>query len=242
MYVDMMSADSTDPTGIADWVGYTDGNQNHPDWFLQDAGGNRLIFQSYPSARVMDVGNEAYQDAGIAHVVAMAKAAGFDGVFLDDANASLRWVVAGGLTASVSYPTDPAWQAAVYSFFTRVAPQLHAAGLDVVANIGRQHRHAGALAEVEHAAGRRDGGSRGPTAARGRDSWPRFGTPSWKTSPGRRQTGSTRSSTPTTRPRPETRTACPRCCWSRAPGRRTTRQTRGIRARSGTRSTTPPSS
>ena len=37
MYVDMMSCDPTDPTGIADWVGYTDANQNHPDWFLQDA-------------------------------------------------------------------------------------------------------------------------------------------------------------------------------------------------------------
>jgi hypothetical protein len=136
MYVDMMSSDPTDPTGIADWVGYTNANQNHPDWFLQGAGGNRLIFESYPSSRVMDVGNQAYQDAGIAHVVAMAKASGFDGVFLDDANASLRWVVAGGSAASVSYPTDAAWQAAVYSFFTRVAPQLHAAGLGVVANIG----------------------------------------------------------------------------------------------------------
>ncbi|HEX5196821.1 MAG TPA: putative glycoside hydrolase [Gaiellales bacterium] len=135
MYVDMMSSDPTDPTGIADWVGYTDACA-HPDWFLQDADGRRLIFQSYPSSRVMDVGNQAYQDAGIAHVVAMARAAGFDGVFLDDANASLRWVVAGGSSASVSYPTDAAWQAAVYSFFTRVAPQLHAAGLQVVANIG----------------------------------------------------------------------------------------------------------
>jgi hypothetical protein len=136
MYVDMMSSDPTDPTGIADWVGYTDANQNHPDWFLQDADGQRLIFQKYPSARVMDVGNRTYQDAGIPHVVAMARAAGFDGVFLDDANASLRWVLAGGSAASVSYPTEAAWQAAVYSFFTRVAPQLHAAGLEVVANIG----------------------------------------------------------------------------------------------------------
>jgi hypothetical protein len=136
MYVDMMASDPTDPSGIADWVGYTNANQDHPDWFLKDADGNRLIFQSYPSARVMDVGNQAYQDAGIARVVAMARAAGFDGVFLDDANASLRWVVAGGSGASIRYPTDAAWQAAVYSFFTRVAPQLHAAGLEVVANIG----------------------------------------------------------------------------------------------------------
>ena len=50
MYVDMMSSDTTDPTGIADWVGYPDADQYHPDWFLKDADGKRLIFQSYPSA------------------------------------------------------------------------------------------------------------------------------------------------------------------------------------------------
>jgi hypothetical protein len=45
-------------------------------------------------------------------------------------------VVAGGSASCVRYPTDAAWQDAVYSFFARVAPQLHAAGLGVVANIG----------------------------------------------------------------------------------------------------------
>ena len=65
-----------------------------------------------------------------------AIADGFDGVFLDDANASLRWVISGGEAACVMYPTTASWQAAVESFLTNVAPQLHQAGLLVVANIG----------------------------------------------------------------------------------------------------------
>jgi hypothetical protein len=136
MYVDMMSADPGDPTGEADWVGWTDADANHPDWFLTGPNGKRLVFQHYPTSRVMDVGNPAYQGAGVARVIADAHAGGFDGIFLDDANASLRWVIAGGSSQCVKYPTDGAWQAAVYSFLSNVAPQLQAAGLLAVANIG----------------------------------------------------------------------------------------------------------
>lgn len=136
MYVDMMSADPRDPDGQSDWAGYTDAAQNHSEWFLRDAAGNPLVFKDYPTSRVMDVGNPAYQDAGAARVSGVAVADGFDGVFLDDTSASLRWVVAGGAAACVTYPTTARWQAAVSSFLTNVAPQLHSAGLLVVANIG----------------------------------------------------------------------------------------------------------
>ena len=136
MYVDMMSADPRDPAGGSDWAGYTDAQANHPEWFLRGASGRPLVFKDYPTSRVMDVGDTAYQDAGAARVSAAATADGFDGVFLDDANASLRWVIAGGAAACVTYPTTARWQAAVYSFFANVAPQLHRAGLLVVANIG----------------------------------------------------------------------------------------------------------
>jgi hypothetical protein len=84
----------------------------------------------------MDVGNILYQDAGAARVIRYAKADGFDGVFLDDANASLRWIIAGGEAESVKYPTTPQWQSAVYSFLSNVGPRLHRAGLLTVANIG----------------------------------------------------------------------------------------------------------
>lgn len=135
MYVDMMSADPNDPTGEADWASWDDATA-HPDWFLTGPAGERLVFKDYPSSRVMDVGNPDYQQIGVARVIADAHAGGFDGIFLDDANASLRWVIAGGSSQCVKYPTDATWQAAVYSFFQNVAPQLRSAGLLVVANIG----------------------------------------------------------------------------------------------------------
>ena len=136
MYVDMMASDSRDPLGTSDWVGYTDADANHPDWFLTDAQGDRLGVRDYPTGRVMDVGNSGYQQAGLAHVIAQAKAGGFDGIFLDDSNASLNWILAGGSAECVTYPTNALWQGAVYSFLSNVAPQLQAAGLRVVANIG----------------------------------------------------------------------------------------------------------
>src|SRR6185437_15195081 len=78
MIVDMMSADPGDPTGISNWVGYTEADTNHPEWFLTDAGGNRLPFKDYPDSLVMDVGNPAYQRAGLANITRLAKAGGFD--------------------------------------------------------------------------------------------------------------------------------------------------------------------
>lgn len=136
MYVDMMSSDPRDARGAADWAGYADARAAHPDWFLRGRDGRPLIFKDYPSSRLMDVGNRAYQDAGAARVIRMAKARGFDGVFLDDANASLGWVIAGGSAACVMYPTTARWQAAAYSFLSNVGRQLRHAGLLAVANIG----------------------------------------------------------------------------------------------------------
>jgi putative glycosyl hydrolase-like family 15 (GHL15) protein len=134
--IDMMSTDVNDPSGPSDWVGYTDANANHPEWFLTDADGSRLGFQHFPGALVMDVGNPEYQQAGLAKVIAQLNAGGFDGVLLDDANASLRWVIAGGSAACAKYPTDQLWQSAVYSFLSNVGPALRKAGFLVLANIG----------------------------------------------------------------------------------------------------------
>jgi hypothetical protein len=136
MYVDLMGSDLRDPRGVTDWSGYADAKANHPDWFLRDRNGSPLIFKDFPAGRVMDVGNRLYQDEGAARVIKLAKAGGFDGVFLDDANASLRWIVRGGSSECVKYPTNLQWQSAVYSFLSNVGPQLHRADLLAVANIG----------------------------------------------------------------------------------------------------------
>ena len=73
MYVDMMSSDRRDPTGVSDVAGYADAALNHPDWFLKDASGHALVFKDYPTSYVMDVGNRAYQDDGAARISAQAK-------------------------------------------------------------------------------------------------------------------------------------------------------------------------
>jgi len=134
--IDMMSTDQDDPAGPSDWVGYTDADANHPEWFLTDADGSRLGFQHFPGALVMDVGNPEYQQAGLEKVTVQLKAGGFDGVLLDDANASLRWVIAGGSAECAKYPTDQLWQSAVSSFLSTVGPALRNAGFLVLANIG----------------------------------------------------------------------------------------------------------
>ena len=136
MYVDMMSSDLRDPAGVADWAGYRNARAKHPGWFLRDRNGAPLVFKDYPAARVMDVGNRSYQNAGAARVIRMAKAGGFEGIFLDDANASLRWVIPGAAARCVTYPTTPRWQSAAYSFLSNVGRQLHRAHLLAVANIG----------------------------------------------------------------------------------------------------------
>ena len=106
-------------------------------------------------------------------MVARAKAGGFDGVFLDDAAASLRWVIVGGASRCAAYPTDTAWQGAVYSFLSNVAPQLRAAGLGVVAKHRGLDDHPRALA-VERAAQRAMEESftnEGPVATRSEREW-----------------------------------------------------------------------
>ncbi len=61
MIIDMMSADPSDPTGISDWVGYTEANT---EWFLTGPQAQRLRFKDYPTSLMMDVGDSAYQQAG----------------------------------------------------------------------------------------------------------------------------------------------------------------------------------
>ncbi|MHB1342842.1 MAG: putative glycoside hydrolase [Thermoleophilia bacterium] len=61
-------------------------NSNHPDWFLKDASGNRIVFQYYSGIDfyAMDWGNQAWRDYWVAQALGRVQALGFDGLFLDD--------------------------------------------------------------------------------------------------------------------------------------------------------------
>jgi hypothetical protein len=114
-------------------VGYCDADNNHPDWFLKDTSGNRISSSGYPDAWLMDVGNPAYQSRWLQNVTADAKGGGWDGVFVDDTDASIAWHLGGRTIAS--YPSDSAWRAATRSMLANVGPALQSSGLLVVPNL-----------------------------------------------------------------------------------------------------------
>jgi hypothetical protein len=135
VYQDGFLGRSADPTGLTACSDYGSISANHPDWFLKDQNGNRIMAKSYPGNYLMDVGNPAYQQVCAAHAVALAKADGFDGIFFDGVTAWAGWAVQSGLNMP-QYPTPASWQAAMYSYLQTISSRVHANGLLTIANIG----------------------------------------------------------------------------------------------------------
>jgi len=72
-------------------------------------------------------------EPGSPNVAASARAAGFQGVFADNA------IITTGYGVSAKYPTDVAVQSAMASMLARVGPALRAQGLRVLANLGNNN-------------------------------------------------------------------------------------------------------
>jgi hypothetical protein len=124
----------SDTEGLTVCSIYQDDLAQHPGWFLRDASGKPIPAKGY-SDWLMDPGNAAYQQACIAHSIAIAKASGFDGVYLDEINASPQWDVTAG-TQIPAYPTLTSWQNAMSSLLDNAVAQFHAHGLLAYANLG----------------------------------------------------------------------------------------------------------
>jgi hypothetical protein len=135
LYQNIMYSRPTDPAGWATCTSYQSDQANHPTWFVKDQNGNPIGSKSYAGNVYMDVGNAGYEQACMAHATAMAKQAGFDGLFLDDVTAIPHNEMAAGVTMA-QYPTPGAWNSAMSSMVTAAAAQAHAQGLLVVGNIG----------------------------------------------------------------------------------------------------------
>jgi hypothetical protein len=133
------------PTG----VGYCQAERDHPEWFLLDPNGRRFEYGGYSGHWQMDVGNTAYQDAWAANVIESSTAAGFDGVFMDNALFPCDAYHEGVCPAK--YPTDAALQDAYKAMFANTRDEFVAAGLKTVANLSNARLHAGAWdAYTEH--------------------------------------------------------------------------------------------
>ena len=120
-------------TYVPQGVRCPDLNANHPDWFLTDSTGNRLSSGGYSWLWLVDVGNRDLQDEWARNVIAEATRDGWDGVFIDDVNPTLRYHLDPARVAR--YPTDAAWTAATRSMLQTVGPRIQAAGLLAIGNV-----------------------------------------------------------------------------------------------------------
>ncbi|MGH3072981.1 MAG: putative glycoside hydrolase [Gaiellaceae bacterium] len=133
VYKDMAAALSwAGSTRIPAGVSMAEAEAN-PEWFLRDTAGRRIEWCDYAGDWQMDVGSRSYQDRWAANVAADMRANGWDGVFVDDTNASQSWHLCGRTIAK--YPTDAAYSAATRSFLASTGPALKSQGFLVIPNI-----------------------------------------------------------------------------------------------------------
>lgn len=98
-------------------------NAQHPDWLLKDINGN-LIKNNTSGYVVIDPGNPEWQSFFLERVLGFQKDPGWDGVFLDNVDASLgRFSTQGKLLAR--YPYDKSYQDAVAAHLASLSKDLH---------------------------------------------------------------------------------------------------------------------
>ena len=131
--VDYTCSNGVDSANNTAGVGYCDALANHPDWFLRDTSGTPITSSGFSSHHLMDVGNPDYQAKWLGNVSAELKSRGWDGVFVDDTDASLDWHLNGRTVAR--YPTDAAWRSATRSALAAIGPSLQSQGFLVVPNL-----------------------------------------------------------------------------------------------------------
>jgi len=92
----------------------------HPNWFLLDVFGNRI--KSNSNFYSMDMGNPEFQAFWVERARDLQVHYGWNGVFLDNVEASLsEHILEGAVPAK--YPTDKSLQAAVVSFLSFIQKQ-----------------------------------------------------------------------------------------------------------------------
>jgi hypothetical protein len=115
-------------------VSHDEADSQHPEWFLLNTSGQRFTHKDYGNLWAMDVGSASYQQRWADNVLRSLKTLGFDGVFIDDTNPTMKGHY--DPTKVAKYPTDEAYQQATESALAKISPQLRSAGYSVVANIG----------------------------------------------------------------------------------------------------------
>ena len=113
-----------------------DADRDHPEWFLLNTSGERFTSSSYGWSWAMDVGSPSYQQRWADNVIAELRSQGWDGVFMDDTNPTMKFHY--NPSAIAKYASDEAYSAATRSALATIAPRVRAAGKLAIANIGSQ--------------------------------------------------------------------------------------------------------
>lgn len=135
-YKDLGNSSSYQPVDgfSTDGVDYSEALEQHPQWLLRDRQGKPIQCFGFPYLWAMDVGNPGFQRAWANEVVAELKTQGWDGVFIDNVDPTIRYYHDPADVAG--YPTDAAYSRAMTSALAYIAPRIHGAGKLVMANIG----------------------------------------------------------------------------------------------------------
>ncbi|HEX3239259.1 MAG TPA: putative glycoside hydrolase [Solirubrobacterales bacterium] len=104
-----------------------------PDsWFLKNGSGQRFTSEGFGWLWAMDIGNADYQRAWADNVIAEMNSEGWDGVFLDDSNATMKYHYP--VAEVAKYPSDATYSAAMGSALAYIGPKIRAAGKLAVPN------------------------------------------------------------------------------------------------------------
>ena len=90
-------------------------SQNHPDWFLLDATGQRIPASPGSDTYRMDPSNPGWRNFFVTRVLEYQGKNGWSGLFLDNLEASLSDIQKYGSTTA-KYPDDASYQAAILGF------------------------------------------------------------------------------------------------------------------------------
>ena len=124
----MMSATGGDSgTGVT-----TQEAAAHPEWYLLNTAKQRFTFGGYGYLWAADIGNPSYQARWLANVKADLQADQWDGVFIDDANPTIKYHYKA--TDVPRYPNDAAYAAATGSMLAAVGPSLQSNSKLVIGN------------------------------------------------------------------------------------------------------------
>jgi hypothetical protein len=112
---------------------------SHPEWFLKNRSGSPITERFYSFLYMADIGNRGYQQRWADNVARVLRSGPWDGVLMDDVNASAAFHVDPSQIAR--YPNDRAYQRAMRSFLAYVRPRIRATHKLEVANLGSWPDH-----------------------------------------------------------------------------------------------------